>query len=92
MAFSGSSLAFLVAALLATALFMEGAGAAYDRLHSVKPEDDIGYGAIGRDGIPCSAGSHQEANCKPTPVNPPTRGCQPVDRCRGDGPPADLKA
>ncbi|KAK1317199.1 hypothetical protein QJS10_CPA05g00639 [Acorus calamus] len=82
MAFTRSSSAILVVALIAmTVLFME-IGAAYDRrLHSDEPS-----ATIGRGGIPCSKRSHQEGNCRPVAVavaNPPSRGCEPVESCRG---------
>ncbi|KAK1280125.1 hypothetical protein QJS04_geneDACA015112 [Acorus gramineus] len=91
---SSSSSSVLVVALIAmTVLFME-VGAAYDRrLHSVEPAATIGYGPIGRGGIPCSKQSHQEGNFRPAAVaNPPSRGCEPVESCRGGAGPPALKA
>ena len=45
----------------------------------------IGYGAIGKDRVPCKSKFSQ--NCRPQPTDPYTRGCSKLTRCRG-GPPA----
>lgn len=43
----------------------------------------IGYGALDRNSIPCSKRGASAANCKPgPPVNPYTRGCSAINRCR----------
>ncbi|KAL0576886.1 hypothetical protein V5O48_005093 [Marasmius crinis-equi] len=46
--------------------------------------ENISYGAMGKNGIPCKKGTPSEKNCIPgggQPVNPPTRG-SPITKCR----------
>ncbi|KAL0576255.1 hypothetical protein V5O48_005737 [Marasmius crinis-equi] len=52
------------------------------------PDSNISNGAMGRNGIPCKKGTPSEKNCIPgggQPVNPPSRGCSPITKCRKDG-------
>jgi hypothetical protein len=67
-----TTISFALFAVLATAAALP-----------VAEPQTIGNGALGKDRIPCKG-----ANCRPgANANPPTRGCNPIERCRG-GPPA----
>ncbi|KAL3538154.1 hypothetical protein ACH5RR_001520 [Cinchona calisaya] len=43
----------------------------------------ISYGALQRNSVPCSRRGQSYYNCRPgAPVNPYTRGCSAITRCR----------
>ncbi|MBW8889902.1 MAG: hypothetical protein JF616_19250 [Fibrobacteres bacterium] len=44
----------------------------------------ISIGALKHDAIPCSKRGGTDKNCRVgPPVNPPSRGCSAITRCRG---------
>ncbi|KAK4348235.1 hypothetical protein RND71_034575 [Anisodus tanguticus] len=58
-------------------------------LAEISEGKEIGYGAIGGNGIPCSRKNKNMNNChEGKPANPYTRGCEETNRCRnGKEPP-----
>ncbi|KAL4322992.1 Rapid alkalinization factor [Arachis hypogaea] len=52
-----------------------------------EPKKEIGNGAIGKNGIPCSKKNNTTKNCKPgPPANRYKRGCNPITQCRAPPP------